>query len=289
MGFTHTIQAWGNASRFSLLYPTSVSLDVSHGVSEVLKIAEVLDSKICGDESEEQSQHVLSLMGNVYAEIALQLHQIDSAVDSSSEEANHVSYFCYELADVERMLRRYIAYSRIHSQSSPFTPASRAIRFRLYKSILEGCTAVKSPRDDGHVVRLCNLVMDHLTWQNENCHMTSGGSGGRVEEDDITDIFVNIALLTKTVVRNPHERMYILTAVHNNASPFFARKRKFDASRCATVDRARLIGAMRLAMGDSELTEPFLDEFEERKKKKKVQGNTAMSYVREMMTKNNDA
>jgi len=283
--FTHTIQAWGCASRFSLLHPTSsVSLDACHGVSELLKIARVFYSKIYCDESDEYSQHVLSLTGEIYAEIASQLHQIDSAVDSSSDEANTVSYFCDNIAHVERMLRDYEFYSRNHSQNGAFTPANKAMRFRLYNNILRGCTAVKSSRDDGHVVRLCNLIMDHLSWQNENCHETSGG---RVEEvDDITDVFVDIALLTNTVVKNPHERMYVLTAVHNNASPFFTRKGKFGISSYATVDKTRLIGAMRMAMGDSELTEPFLHNFVEQWPKKKPRGNTAMSFVREMMSKN---
>jgi hypothetical protein len=284
--FTYTIQAWGCASRFSLLHPTNaVSLDASHGVSEILKVARTFYSKMYSDDPKEYSQHVLSLTGNVYAEIVLQLHQIDSAVDSSSDEANTVSYFCDGIADVERMLRDYELHSRSLSQSSAFTPDSKAIRFRLYSNILRGCTAVKSPRDAGHVVRLCNLIMAHLSWQNENYHETCG-SGGRVEEYDITDIFVDTAALTKMVVKNSHERMYVLTAVHNSASPFFARKRKFEASRYATVDRASLIGAMREAMGDSELTEPFLHNFEERPHKRKPQGNTAMSFVHEMISKN---
>ena len=285
--FTHTIQAWSCASQFSLLHPTSsISLDASHGVSKMLDIGRVFHTKLCDDNSEEYSQHVLSLMGQVYSEIAIQLQRIDSAECSSSDEANTVSHFCYEIADIERMLRDYEIYSRIHLQSSTFTSASKAIRFALYKDTLRGCTAVKSPRDYGHVIRLCNLIMDHVSWQNKNCHEIRSGNDQGADKDDITDIFVNIAFLTQTVVENAHERMYVLTAVYKNASPFFAQKKKFQVSSYAVVDRARLIGAMRKAMGDSELTEPFLHNFEERRQKRKPVGNTAMSFVYEMMGKN---
>ena len=220
-----------------------------------------------------------NLIGKSYAEIASQMHQIDSAVDSDDAT---ICYFLLKFAHVERMLRDYEFYSRKHfSQSSSFTSESKAVRHRLYKEILRGCSGVKSPRDYGHVIRVCKLIMDHLTWQDEQCWR----GGGRVEED-ITDIFVDIAHLTGTVVKSPHERMYVLTMIHNNASRFFERRKKFEASSYATVDRARLIGAMRMAMGESELTEPFLRNFDKRKPKKRARGNTAMSFVEEMLKKN---
>eukprot|EP00585_Thalassiosira_rotula_P003733 CAMPEP_0196152444 /NCGR_PEP_ID=MMETSP0910-20130528/35472_1 /TAXON_ID=49265 /ORGANISM="Thalassiosira rotula, Strain GSO102" /LENGTH=126 /DNA_ID=CAMNT_0041416029 /DNA_START=210 /DNA_END=590 /DNA_ORIENTATION=- len=123
--------------------------------------------------------------------------------------------------------------------------------------------------------------MDHLSWQNEQCH----DSGGARVEEDITSLYVNIALLMGTVVKSPHERMHVLTTVHDNARQFFAHKRRFRTSSYATVDRSRLMGAMRMAMGGSELTEPFIRNFDEQTPKRRVQEKTAMSYVHEMLRK----
>lgn len=89
--FTHTIQAWGYA----------ILLDGSCGVHELLEITRLLDTvDLNGDESDEQAQHNLHLMGSVYAEIASQLYQIDSA-----NEANQ--YFSANIADIETMIRDY--------------------------------------------------------------------------------------------------------------------------------------------------------------------------------------
>lgn len=131
------------------------------------------------------------------------------------------------------------------------------------------------------VVRICNLIMDHLEWQNEQCN---GSGGGRVEED-ITSLYVDIALLLGTVVSSPNEKMLLLKTVHDGASCFFSHKSRFKASSYAKVDRAKLLGAMRMAMGGSELTDPFIRNFDEQPPKKKVEEKTAMTFVYEMMKK----
>jgi len=279
--FTHTIQAWGCASRFALLHPTSpVTLDTSRGIDEMLKIARLFDTKIDADESEQNVQHILPLLGRSYAEIASEIYQIDSALDPDEGTTCH---FILKIAHIERMVRDYEFYYQKHfSQSSSFMSESKSVRHQLYEEVLRGCTCVRSPRDHGHVVRVCKLIMDHLSWQDEQCQ---NYGGGRVEED-ITEIYVKIARLMENVVTSPHERMYVLTTIYKNAKPFFEQKKRFLANRYATVDRERLIGAMRMAMGDHESTETFLQKFEKLPPKKRARGNTAMSFVEEMLKKN---
>lgn len=274
--FRHTIESWGCASRFALVHPTkSVSLDTSHGVHEMLKIARLFDAKIDEDEpDEEHAQSTLRLMGESYAEIMSQLHQIDSAVDSDAETT---CYFSKEIPSVERMLRDYDFMSR--NVPSDFSPESKALRHRLYKEFLRGCAGVKSPADYGHVARLCKLIQEQLSWQDEQCQDIG-------VQEDITDIFADQAHLMGTVIEIPEERMYVLTVLWNNARPFFGRRRKLEGSKYATVDRARIIGAMRMAMGDSELTEDFLNNFDRKPPRRKARGNTAMSFVQDMMKKN---
>jgi hypothetical protein len=46
---------------------------------------------------------------------------------------------------------------------------------------------------------------------------------------------------------------------------------------------ARLIGAMRMAMKDSELTEPFLRNFDKRPPKRRGRGNTWLALVEELL------
>jgi hypothetical protein len=275
---THTVEAWGCASRFALLNPTgSPSLDASHGVHEMLKITRLFDSKINGEETDEGEAHtILHLMGETYAEVISQLHHIDAASDSDTMTA---CYFSRELADVEKMLHDYEFYSRSHFPHGNFTPESKALRRRIYKEALRGCAGVKSSADYGHVVRLCRLIMEQLSWLDERCLDSENGN----VKDDITDIFVDIALLAGKTVRNPHERTYVLTVMWNNATHFFERRKKHEGSSYATVDKARLIGAMRMAMEDSELTEPFLRNFDKRPPKRRGRGNTWLALVEELL------
>lgn len=276
---SHTIESWGCASRFALLHPSSsLALDTSQSVDEMLKLAHLFDNTFDSDESNEHAQHTLHLIGESFAELTSHLHAIDSAAKS---DAAAPSYFFAKFHHVERMLRDFEFYSRKHVSQSNFTPESKFVRHRLYKEILHGCGAVNSPSDNGHVVRICRLIMDHISWQNEqNENFMSGHA-----DEDITDVYVDIARLTGTVVQSPHERMYVLTTIYNNASPFFeqVKWKKREESRYATVDKARLIGAMRMAMGDSELTDPFLCYFDKTPPKKRAKGNTTMAFVEDML------
>jgi hypothetical protein len=77
-----------------------------------------------------------------------------------------------------------------------------------------------------------------------------------------------------------------------NAKHFFERNSsRYEGdssssnSNYATVDKARLIGAMRMAMKDSELTEPFLRNFDERPPKRKGRGNTWLAFVEDILRK----
>jgi hypothetical protein len=221
-------------------------------------------------------------MGETYAKIISQLHQIDSASDS---DTTTTCYFLRELADVEKMLQDYDLYSRSHFPEGDFTPQSKALRHRMYEEILQGCAGVKSSADYGHVARLCRLIMEQLSWLDERCLDNANGN----VKDDITDIFVGIALLAGTTVTNPHERTYVLTVMWNNAKHFFQRRSKHESSSYATVDRARLIGAMRMAMKDSEQTEPFLRNFDKRPPKRSGRGNTWLAFVEELLGNKNDS
>ncbi|KAL3822461.1 hypothetical protein ACHAXA_006889 [Cyclostephanos tholiformis] len=273
---THTIEAWGCASRFAQLNPTgSASLDSSHGIYEMMKVARLLDANIYGEITGEDEAHkILDLMGESYSEIISQLYQLDSASDSATPAT---SFFFREVADVEKMLYDFDFFAR--SRQGNFTPKSKTLRHKLYKEVLRGCAGVKSPADNGHVVRLCRLIMEQLSLLDEQC-LDSGN--GNVKED-ITEIFVDIALLFGTAVKNPHERTYVLTVMWNNASHFFERRRKHESSSYATVDRARLIGAIRKAMKDSRLTEPFLYNFDSRPPKRRGKGNTWLAFVEELL------
>lgn len=308
--FTHTIEAWGCASRFAQLYSSmgSASLDTSHGVHEMLKVHRLLDAKIekTIDTDEEDVLTTLQLMGESYAETIAQLHQIDTALDSEmiATTATTTPFFSREIADVERMLYEYDLYSRTHYPEGNFTLESNALRHRLYKEILRGCAGVKSSADYGHVIRLCRLIMDQLSWLDERCldnNNNSGNTNGKYTsfvKDDITDIFVDMALLAGTTIPNEHERTYVLSVMWNNAKHFFEwNSSRYDGgssrydggsssnSNYATVDKARLIGAMRMAMSDSELTEPFLRNFDERPPKKKGRGNTWLAFVEDILRK----
>jgi hypothetical protein len=121
--------------------------------------------------------------------------------------------------------------------------------------------------------------MEQLAWLDERCMDIENGNG----KEDITDIFVDITMLAGNTVKNPHERTYVLTVMWNNAAHFFEVRKKHECSSYATVDMARLIGAMRMAMKDSELTEPFLRNFDKRPPKRRGRGNTWLALVEELL------
>jgi len=279
--FSDTIEAWGCASRFALLLPTncSESLDPSQCVDEMLNIGRLFDDKINADVAEENTHHILRVVGRSYSEIASQMHQIDSILDP--EEAT--TYVGRKIIDIEKMLRDYDLYSRKHfAQSSSFANENKSVRHRFYKEVLHGCTGVKSLKDHDHVVNACNLIMDHLSWQDGQCQR---GGGGSREVEDVTEIYTTIAQLMGTAVTCPDERMDSLTSVYNNARTFFEKRKKFNASSYATVDRARLLGAMRMAMDEYESTERFIDSFDKPRGRKGFERNSALTFVETMRKK----
>ncbi|KAL9184098.1 hypothetical protein ACHAXT_002184 [Thalassiosira profunda] len=276
--FANAIETWGSASRFTLRHPSnSVLLNARHGVNEMLKIARLFDATIDDDDSEEKAQYLLRVMGDSVSEVLSQLHQIDSAIDD--EESDHQRcYFLDRIGPVEAMTRNYEFYSQKHfSPSANFTSESKAVRHRMYGEALKGCAGVKSPSDFGHVARICRMIMDNLAWQNEHC------PGGGKADADITDLYVGMARLMQTVVQVPEERMYALTKLHKSAMQFFEKKRKSEGSSYATVDRARLIGAMRMAMDDAALTEEFIQRFDGGPKTN-ARGNTALAVVDRLLS-----
>jgi hypothetical protein len=84
-------------------------------------------------------------------------------------------------------------------------------------------------------------------------------------EEDLTDIFSEIALISGTCVKNPYERMNVLRSIYERASDFFPKKNPNHESSYARVDRAALLGSMRRSLGDSEMTDSYLSSFEEGK------------------------
>lgn len=306
-----TIQTWGCASRYALQHPTlSGSLDASHGVHEMLKVARWYDSKIekdgasadggINDDNNLQGYFNFHLIGEIYSEIISQLHQLDSALDSctTTEVDSTSTHFSREIANVERMLNDFDVCSRNISSQMYMTADSKALRHKLYKEILTGCAGgLTSPADHGHAIRLCKLIMGQLLWQHEKFNLDIGDGRGpssfhSPRPDDVTEIFASIASLTGTVVPIPQERTYVLTVLWQNAKPFFERRQqKFESSKyyhsVMVVDKARLIGAMRMAMGDSELTEPFIRSFDEQRRqpRRKARGNTWLSFVEDLLRK----
>ena len=244
----HTIEAWGCASRIALDNPimSSISHDTSHGVNEMLNVARLFDAKMDEDLDKEHAQQILQLMGETYTEVISQLHQIDSMLDSDDVEGT--CYFSQELANVEKMLQDYDSYARKYSSLS--NSSGTALRHRLYKEILQGCEGLKSPTDFEHVLRLSTLIMDQLSLQDEQHTADSG------EKADLTEIYMNLALITGKSVDDPEERKDALTVVWNNAKTFFWRR--FNPSSYGKVDKARIIGALRQGMGDLEMTEDFI-------------------------------
>ncbi len=300
----NTIQTWGYASRFALLHPatSSAPLDTSYGVHGMLNVAKLVKDRaesddnnndIVDDDDEERAYFNIQLLGQSYAEIISQLHQVDSALEAPSKEPSisSFSYFSREIAHVERMLNEFDLQSKKISPQGNFPSERTALYHRLYKEILTGCSRLTSPSDFGHVMRLCKLIMDQLLWQEANCCNDESGNnrnGRNHNIPNITGLYADMALLTGTIVPIPQERTYVLTTIWQNAKQFF--RRKPDRSACATVNQAQLVGAMRMAMGDWEATESFIryiDECRWSPTRRRVRGNTWLAFVQDLM-KNTD-
>ena len=295
--FKDTIESWGCASQSSLLCSqSSVSFDASHGVNEMLKIAHLLDGKIEGNDSKkEHTHHMLQLMGESYAEIVSQLNQIDSLMNSDEKQhyqqiveglagnSSDTCYFSQQIEEVEQMLRDFELHTQQHYSPVSITQESKDVRHRLYREIIKGCAELQSPMDHGHANRLSKFIMERLTWHNQQCNRIA--TSVQVDEE-ITDMYLDIAQITAISVGTPEERMDALTEIFNNASPFFEhRYRKDKDSKYATVDKARLIGSIRMAMGPSDpSTEEFIRTLDDTPKKR-ARGNSALTYINEMRRK----
>ena len=292
----NTIQTWGYASQFALLHPATLSatLDTSYGVHEMLNVAKLVIGRTESDDNknddifddEERAYINFQLLGQSYAEIISQLHQIDSASEAPSMEVSSFSYFSREIAHVERILNEFDVQSKKISPQDNFSSESTELRIRLYKEILIGCARLTSPSDFGHVMRLCKLIMDQLLWQEANCCCVESGNNrnGHIHLPDITSLYADMALLMGTIVPVPQERTYVLTIIWQNAKQFF--RPKSDRSTYATVNQARLIGAMRMAMGEWEATESFMRYFDEWRwlpARRRVRGNTWLAFVQDLI------
>ena len=298
--------AWGNASQTTRYLPhdTRPELDASISVDEMMKIPKMLystESQLCFEqETSGQHQAIHNMMGQVFAETVQQLHHVDKFLgggDTDREDLLHCGrtrrFFVDKIAHVERMLREYESYSREHLSQSSVSVMSvgRSVRLELYRQILVGCRQSYSGSDGdgtgsdfGHVARLSKLIMDQLSYQHESCHVKF------TNREDITDIFVDIAFLMGSTINESEVKMNVLRQVFNNASVFFARKKRFESSDYCKVDKHRIIGALRVAMGsDSELTEPFIrsierESQEKRETNKKPRRETnAVSYIHQKM------
>jgi hypothetical protein len=197
------------------------------------------------------------------------------------------------------MLNEFDLYSRKISPQGTYTAESMALRHRLYREILIGCAKLTSPSDYGHAMRLCKLIMDQLLQQEANtaCYEVGRSTTGRNHNNHhgrnyhhdrpiITDIFVDMAHLTGSIVPIPQERTYVLTTLWQSAKPFI--RRKTGRSNHATVHPARLISAMRNAMGDWEGTESFIRHFDEWRclpTRRRVRGNSWLAYVQDLLKK----
>lgn len=296
--------AWGNASQSTRFLPhdTRPELDASISVDEMLRISKMLystDSQLCFEqETIGHQQGVHNIMGDVFAETVRQLHQVDKFLgdgETNKEDLLHCGrtrrFFVDKIAHVERMLREYESYSREHLSQSSVSVSSvgRSTRLELYRQILVGCHQCYAGSDGtgsdfGHVARLSKLIMDQLSYQHESCHVKF------TDREDITDIYVDIASLMGSTITESEVKMNVLRQVFNNASVFFARKKRFESSNYCKVDKHRIIGALRVAMGsDSELTEPFIRSIErdtqkkrETNKKPRREAN-AVSYIHSKM------
>lgn len=283
--FTNVIQAWGAASISAVpLSSESDHFTPSRGVNQILKtihllesVAAIPDTKLFDEdvnelqsiEIEQSREHKVFLfecMEEVFAEALEQLCRIDDSMrekNVSDETHPGKSFFLENIFEVEKMLRYYESQSR--KVSTPDDPTSHDIArcCELYKKVLRGCMGVTCSHDYGHVVRISSAIMDFISWRNDQ-FLTSDAKRGQT--NDITDLYYDIARLVGKVVLNQHEKQMALTEVFNRASQFFNQSHgEKTSSAFATVDKAALIGAMRLAVEgsfDDATTESFMGLFD---------------------------
>ena len=247
----HTMKAWSRAS--------STAVDTTQGVEEMAAVLKHISLRK-SDRDSSIDETIMNAAGKVFTEFISQLGKLDASRKDHFEDIK-TSVFADRIPDVESSLRSFEFHSRRLASIDKLSPESKMVRHNLYKETLRGCTGVKLSTDFGHVMRICALIMDCLSW-----HQNRSG-GDRKDVEDITHIYSDIAIISGTCVENPYERMNVLTSIYDRASDFFPNKDSQDKNTTsyACVDRATLLGSMRRAMGDSEMTDSFLSSFEGKK------------------------
>ena len=257
----YSIKAWSRASHSTLLLPGSTPLDATQGVEEMAKVLKRISLRNHGQDLADVDEALVNAAGKVFTEFTSQLRKLDSTRNEHFEN-NEKCHFADRIADVESSLRSYEFHSRRLASDDKLLPESNDIRHNMYKETLRGCAGVKKSIDCGHVMRICTLIMDCLSWHHER---TPRDHGSGKEAEDITYIYSDIAMISGTCVKNSYERMNVLRSIYARASDFFPKKNPHHESSYARVDRATLLGSMRRSLGDSEMTDSFLSSFEEGK------------------------
>ena len=257
----YSIKAWSRASHSTLLLPGSTPLDATQGVEEMAKVLKRISLRNHGQDLADVDEALVNAAGKVFTEFTSQLRKLDSTRNEHFEN-NEKCHFADRIADVESSLRSYEFHSRRLASDDKLLPESNDIRHNMYKETLRGCAGVKKSIDCGHVMRICTLIMDCLSWHHEQ---TPRDHGSGKEAEDITYIYSDIAMISGTCVKNSYERMNVLRSIYARASDFFPKKNPHHESSYARVDRATLLGSMRRSLGDSEMTDSFLSSFEEGK------------------------
>ena len=260
--FTNCIEAWGEAACLAKqLRINEYGLNLNHGVREMINICRHFESKVgmtlkLNQDGEKSNRHIIECIGDIFTAVVHQLSQLDttSPLQLSESDDPPGSIVGERIPDVERMLRSYEQYTRLLNGSSDLD--MKAKRLEFYGVILRGLRGVNATSDYGHVVRLCCVVMDYLSYSRE-CRDEEFTLGG----DDMTDLYTEMVSLISNCTVNPRERKLLLTKVFNKASPFFDqledKKKQFGI-----VDKSKLIGAIRLALGGD--AESFLEDLEKR-------------------------
>ena len=261
--FVNCIEAWGDASCLTKQLDNNQStFNSTRGVQEMMNVLRIFDDKVERAFSL-NNKKTLECIRDVYTAVVHELNRLDSTSSlQTNDESSPPSIAVERIGDIERMLRNYENYSRHLSMNQSSDATMKVRRLDFYEEILRGCTGVTSATDYGHVIRICCVVMDYLTYSREHCvdEFTTGGH-------DITNLFVEIVPLACRCAVHPRERKLVLTKVFDNACQFFYRG---DKQQFGFVDKASLIGAMRLALTDLDGdTESFLQTLEERQPKQR--------------------
>ena len=260
--FTNCIEAWGEAARLAKQQSIhEYGLNLNHGVREMINICRLFESKVgmtlkLNQEREKCNRHTIECIGDIFTAVVLQLSQQDntSPLQLSESDEPPGSIVGERIPDVERMLRSYEQYTRLLNGSSDLD--MKAKRLEFYGVILRSLKGVTATSDYGHVIRLCCAVMDYLSYSRE-CRDDEFTLGG----NDITDLYAEMVSLISNCTVNPRERKLLLTQVFNKASEFFDQLEN-EKKQFGVVDKSKLIGAIRLALGGD--AESFLDELEKR-------------------------